>query len=71
MLTPFVSRLDELSLDWMWKDRPLLASWWDRIRQRPSFDTVFSAYPNPARKAGLRQAGAEVRQTVADILSQS
>ena len=70
-LTPFVSRLDELSLDWMWQDRPLLASWWDRIRQRSSFDAVFNAYPNPARKAGLQQAGEEVSQTVADILSQS
>ena len=56
-LTPFVSRLDELAMDWMWARRPNLAGWWDAVRERPSFGTVFVAFPDVKRKAGLRDAG--------------
>ncbi len=58
-LTPFVSRLDELAMDWMWARRPNLAGWWDAVRERPSFGAVFDAFPDAKRKAGLRDAGLE------------
>lgn len=68
-LTPFVSRLDELSMEWMWEERPHVAAWWQTIQERPSFDTVFGAFDNPQRKAGLRAAGEEARDSVRRILS--
>ena len=68
-VTPFVSRLNELALSWMWKDRPRVAAWWDRIRERGSFDTVFGAFPNPERAAGMRAAGEEAREAIEKILS--
>lgn len=67
-LTPFVSRLDELGMAWMWDKRPHLAGWWDNVRRRPSFETVFAAYPDPARKAGLRAAGEEAAGRVKAII---
>ncbi|MEC8673570.1 MAG: hypothetical protein VXY13_07480 [Pseudomonadota bacterium] len=48
---------------------PHLAGWWDDIRRRPSFETVFAAYPDPARKAGLRAAGEEAANRVTSILA--
>ena len=68
-LTPFVSRLDELAMDWMWARRPNLAGWWDAVRERPSFGTVFDAFPDAKRKAGLRDAGLESREAVEKILA--
>jgi len=68
-LTPFVSRLDELSMSWMWRERPHLAAWWRSMQERPSFDTVFGAFPNPQRKAGLRAAGEQARDGVRKILA--
>lgn len=68
-LTPFVSRLDELAMGWMWHQRPHLARWWEAVRERPSFDIVFGAFPNPERKAGLRDAGTEVHDGVRRILA--
>lgn len=68
-VTPFVSRLNELALDWMWADLPGVRGWWDRIRARASFDAVFGAFPNPDRIRRLREAGLEARSTVEEILS--
>ena len=68
-LTPFVSRLDELGMAWIWNDRPHLSRWWDAVQQRPSFVTVFSAFPDPARKAGLLAAGEEATDRVKAILA--
>ena len=70
-LTPFVSRLHELAIDWMWDDRPHVAAWWDTVRDRDSFGTVFDAFPDPRRKAGLRAAGEESREAAERILSGS
>ena len=68
-LTPFVSRLNELGFEWMWHDLPHLDGWWSRIRQRNSFNTVFDAFPNPARRQAMLQAGKEVREQAVRILA--
>jgi len=68
-LTPFVSRLDELSMSWMWDARPHVGAWWAAMKERPSFDTVFNAFPDPRRKAGLRAAGEEAVDSVRDLLA--
>ena len=67
-VTPFVSRLNELALDWMWADLPGVRRWWDRIRARASLDAVFGAFPNPDRIRRLREAGLEARPAVEEIL---
>lgn len=68
-VTPFVRRLTELSLNWMWNDRPHVADWWDRIRERESFQTVFGAFENPKRAAGMRAAGEEARESLEKLLA--
>ena len=68
-LTPFVSRLAELKFEWMWAHLPYLGDWWNRVQQRASFETVFTAYPNPERKLGMQQAGEEAREEAIRILA--
>ena len=68
-LTPFVSRLEELSFAFLWEGFPHLKDWWQAIKARPSFGTVFNAYPNEARKHGLRTSGEEVGDIVRGIIS--
>lgn len=67
-LTPFVSRLEELSFAFLWEGLPHLAAWWQAMKRRPSFGIVFDAYPDEERKHGLRTSGEEVRDIVRDIL---
>jgi glutathione S-transferase len=37
---PYIFRLDMLRLARMWDQRPGVAAWYERIRQRPSFKTA-------------------------------
>ena len=68
-LTPFVSRLAELRFEWMWTHLPYPGDWWNRVQERASFETVFTAYPNPERKLGMQQAGKEAREEAIRILA--
>lgn len=40
-VTPTVVRLDDLRLASLWDDLPRVADWYERIRQRPSFDAAY------------------------------
>jgi glutathione S-transferase len=46
--TPYVWRLDKLKLARMWDHRPDVARWYDRIRQRPSFEKAVEDWLTPA-----------------------
>ena len=61
--------LDQLAMDWMWARKPNLAGWWDAVLQRQSFGTVFDAFPDAKRKAGLRDAGLESGEAAEKILA--
>jgi glutathione S-transferase len=43
-ITPYVERIDRLGLAGMWKDRPRLDNWFNRIKGRPSFKAIMD-YP--------------------------
>jgi glutathione S-transferase len=69
-LTPFLERLDELACQGMWQHtRPQLSAWYDRIRTRPSYQTVLTANPNPERPQHTR-TGQAAWPHIAEILSQ-
>jgi len=36
-LLPYVLRLDQLDLAWMWDEQPAVAAWFARMQERPSF----------------------------------
>ena len=46
--TPYVWRLDKLKLARMWDDRPGVAAWYQRIRERPSFKTALEDWVTAA-----------------------
>ena len=68
-LTPFVSRLAELKIEWRCAHLPYLGDWWNRVQERASFETVFTAYPNPQKKLGMQQAGKGAREEAIRILA--
>ncbi|PZQ24506.1 MAG: hypothetical protein DI569_01410 [Sphingopyxis macrogoltabida] len=39
--TPYLHRLTDLGLSRLWKTKPALAAWFDRVRSRNSFDEVY------------------------------
>jgi glutathione S-transferase len=45
---PYAWRLEKLRLGRMWADRPGVAAWYDRVRQRPSFTAAIAQWLTPA-----------------------
>lgn len=70
-LTPYLNRLAMLGLDRLWADCPSVASWWDRVRARPTFDTALFAYlPQDLRarmEADGRRAAADYERILARL----
>lgn len=44
-LLPYVERLNRLGLAPMWDEKPGIAAWYDRVRDRPSYQDGVAAYP--------------------------
>jgi hypothetical protein len=38
--TPYLQRLEDLGLDWLWEDKPSLKAWYMRVTSHPSFSAV-------------------------------
>jgi glutathione S-transferase len=67
-MTPYVVRLDHLQLAWMWDDRPALAAWLDRVRERPNFRAM-SDYFEDSYLTLMKEEGAKVRNKVEAALA--
>jgi glutathione S-transferase len=46
--SPYIWRLDRLKLARMWKERPGVLAWYDRVRSRPSFKAAVDDWLSPA-----------------------
>ena len=69
-LTPYLERLDRLGLSPMWVGgRPRVADWFDRIRERPSYDSAITAFVPATYDDRLKKLGEGVWSEVAPILS--
>ena len=55
--TPYLQRMEDLGIDWLWDDKPALADWYARVRKRPSFSAVVKDWFTPAeRNASVAKA---------------
>ena len=55
--TPYLQRMEDLGLDWLWEDKPALTAWYARVRSRPSFSAVVKDWIEPeAREAAAIKA---------------
>ncbi len=58
--TPYLTRLDHLSLLGWLDARPKVRDWYERLRERPSYAVAFTKWENPDYIALMRRTGAEV-----------
>jgi ganglioside-induced differentiation-associated protein 1 len=70
-VAPYVLRLSDTGLSGLWSEgrRPRVGDWFERLRQRPSFETAVGAWVPPPLVAVLRSfsdgVSAEIRQLIA------
>ena len=68
-LTPYLNRVAELQLHFMWEDfYPIVTNWFERARQRNNFILAFFDYPYPTYKKQMAEQGARQRDHVESIL---
>ena len=68
-LVPYLLRLDHLGLAGMWSDKSGVAAWYERVRQRPSYQTAVVEWLVPAAVTGMNEAGKLAWPRVREILA--
>jgi len=58
-LTPYVNRLDALSMDGLWRDGrlPRVERWFERVKERPTFKQAMLDWMPAALSAEMRENG--------------
>ena len=64
---PYMIRLDLLQLNLLWRDRPLVADWFGRLRSRPGFAAVMDWY-DPRNLEVLIGRGREAKEAAEAVL---
>lgn len=68
-MTPYVNRLDMLSMAGLWEDdRPHLTRWWDQIKARPYFQEAILAWCPEGLTNDLKTFGAQSYPEVKKVL---
>jgi glutathione S-transferase len=67
--TPYLTRLDHLSLLGFIDNRPKLRAWYDAIRARPSYETAMRKWENQDYISLMREKGAEVWPRVKQLMA--
>jgi len=68
---PYITRLDHLQLELLWDQRPHIANWYDRLRERRSYRDAFDGWPNESYYDLMKEKGREARDHVKAILSRT
>ena len=68
--TSYMIRLDLLQTDFLWRDRPHVSAWYDRLKARPSAAAVFDVY-YPSSIETLTTRGREVAQEMQAIVERA
>ena len=67
--TPYVNRLDQLQLAFMWDKRPKVAAWFDTMRARPSYAKAYQGWMAKPVEDTMREKGREAQPRVRQILA--
>lgn len=59
--TPYLQRMEDIGLSWLWTDKPAVTNWYTRVRSRPSYAAVVDDWVSPAD----RQAVAKTTEQIA------
>lgn len=72
-MLPYVSRFDDMALNWVWEEDPEMApiaNWLDQCRARPGFVGI-AQYHDKAVVANMRRHGTDVSEKLRKLLSTS
>jgi glutathione S-transferase len=66
---PYILRLQDLQLQFLWDKRPHIPAWFDQVGKRPGYKAAFDEWPNESYAALMREKGAEAQPRIKAILA--
>ncbi len=66
---PYIRRLQDLQLQFLWDKRPHVPGWFERVAKRPGYQQAFEDWPNEAYASLMKEKGAEARSRLQAILA--
>jgi glutathione S-transferase len=66
---PYILRLQDLQLQFLWDHRPHVPAWFERVGKRPGYKQAFDDWPNESYAALMKEKGAEAQSRVKAILA--
>jgi len=68
---PYILRLQDLQLQFLWDERPHIPAWFEQVGKRPGYKAAFDEWPNESYATLMREKGAEALPRIKTILSRS
>lgn len=68
---PYILRLDHLGMADMWTDKPGVTDWFDRVKQRPAYQTAVTDWLVAPAVEAMQNAGEAARPRIREILNLS
>lgn len=66
--TPYLQRMEDLGLGWLWQDKPALTAWYARVRSRPSYAAVVDDWVSPEERKAAEAKAREIAPRHRSIL---
>jgi glutathione S-transferase len=66
--TPYLQRLEDLGLNWLWEDKAAIKGWYARVRSRPSFSAVVKDWIKPEEREATAIKAKEIGPKFKQIL---
>jgi glutathione S-transferase len=66
---PYIRRLQDLQLQFLWDKRPHISAWSERVDKRPGYQQAFADWPNEAYASLMKEKGTEAQSRIQAILA--
>ena len=69
--TPYLQRMEDLGLSWLWADKPALTAWYTRVRARASFSAVIKDWAPPEERRDAEERAKQIATQYRSIFMDS
>ncbi|MPZ78752.1 MAG: glutathione S-transferase family protein [Deltaproteobacteria bacterium] len=66
---PYVLRLQDLQLQFLWDKRPHISTWFEQVAKRPGYKEAFDDWPNESYASLMKEKGVEVQPRIKAVLT--
>jgi glutathione S-transferase len=66
--TPYLRRLEDLGVSWLWNERPAISDWLSRVRARPSYPAMIADWVPAALQNQIEARGREASPKFQEVL---